>query len=525
MDILRWFLTVKHRAIEKKYYSIEPATTSSPEVLYEMARYLLPWNRKRRSAGELLQDETYLRKLRKSPVCQSRSWEYDPEITLEVLIKLKEYNTLVSQVKDMDFAPAESYEGQKEPENGFRHATDEKKAKRLLAIQDEKALFSLVVQTSSQALRLYLLKMLKRCPFCNERLTEASLSSTREVGAPADSFYRETVTYTSETNDYHLWCRTCELDFARNYHPALVPYADKILKGPLRIKQDSKLKNEKKAESIAASESASEAKGVDAAPIFAACAEGKLNEVKAFFSANLNLNPELLNTVNERGQSFLHVAVKSGRLDVVEYLLTLSPNVNIMDKERKYIPLHYAVEHLRKSPDQKAIISLLVKHGSELEVKRTDASFTPLGLARTCGYGDLCELLIPPSEQKERATEQAGKDQLKAAQHEQVIAEIKSVVSVDEQTPAAALKTLKKIARNLSRIKKLDDGYGLTSVSVIDEEQWDQVLRGLGFKPDAGSWHSTKYELEYAFYPGYFKYHIAEIRLKRKSESEWKKVF
>lgn len=86
--------------------------------------------------------------------------------------------------------------------------------------------------------------------------------------------------------------------------------------------------------------------------IFALIRSGNLNLLKRFY------NDDLKNTVNNMGDTYLHVAIQTNKEDVILYLLTLGLNVNVLNK-LKESPLYIAIKENNYN-----VIKLLLKNGA-----------------------------------------------------------------------------------------------------------------------------------------------------------------
>lgn len=74
--------------------------------------------------------------------------------------------------------------------------------------------------------------------------------------------------------------------------------------------------------------------------IFTACEQGNL----ALLKTMLFDNPELLNSVDENGDSLLHIACAKGNEEIIKFLLNSKINPNVMNNKGLY-PIHVAAKY------------------------------------------------------------------------------------------------------------------------------------------------------------------------------------
>jgi ankyrin repeat protein len=124
---------------------------------------------------------------------------------------------------------------------------------------------------------------------------------------------------------------------------------------------------------------------------FAACASP---EKKAAQSGNLDYikeiirkNPDRINEKDGDGNSFLHLAVRTGNTDIVKFLVSNGADVNIKDNYGQ-TPLQIAVHS-----DNVEIVVQLVSNGAEINIKNSIGK-TPLHDAVYHGYFEIVKYLI-----------------------------------------------------------------------------------------------------------------------------------
>ena len=91
-----------------------------------------------------------------------------------------------------------------------------------------------------------------------------------------------------------------------------------------------------------------------------------LKKVKEY----LNKDKSNINSLNKNGISPLHIAVISGNLEIINFLLDKGANPNIKSLSKKQTPLHYA--YIFKSTKTHKIINLLLKYNANPNLEDTN---------------------------------------------------------------------------------------------------------------------------------------------------------
>ena len=91
-----------------------------------------------------------------------------------------------------------------------------------------------------------------------------------------------------------------------------------------------------------------------------------LKKVKEY----LNKDKSNINSLNKNGISPLHIAVISGNLEIINFLLDKGANPNIKSLSKKQTPLHYA--YIFKSTKTHKIINLLIKYNANPNLEDTN---------------------------------------------------------------------------------------------------------------------------------------------------------
>jgi|GEM_PF-2550995 len=128
-----------------------------------------------------------------------------------------------------------------------------------------------------------------------------------------------------------------------------------------------------------------------AMPILDAGAQGIIEAVKSgdlqTVKKQLDGNHGLLDTLDEKGNSLLVVAIREKQVDMTCYLVAEGADVNFKNKS-EYTPLHFASDR-----GQKEIVDLLLEKGAEVNAVNK-YQITPLFNAIEKGYKDIVEILI-----------------------------------------------------------------------------------------------------------------------------------
>ena len=116
--------------------------------------------------------------------------------------------------------------------------------------------------------------------------------------------------------------------------------------------------------------------------IFTAAKAGDLEKVKALLEAN----PQSVNEKGDQDETPLYLAAAYGHAAVVKLLLNHNANVNAVDKNAGWTPLHRAANA--------AVAELLLNHNADVNATPTESRVTPLHLAAMSGRTDVVELLL-----------------------------------------------------------------------------------------------------------------------------------
>ncbi len=111
-----------------------------------------------------------------------------------------------------------------------------------------------------------------------------------------------------------------------------------------------------------------------------------------YYTAPQRQIPQDLTTMNYDGETCLHVAVSSGQLCVVEYLLSsahVQASPNMADGKSGRTILHHAVE----ARDVPVVLLLLARRDLHIDAPTFDGT-TPLALALGRGYMDIANMLV-----------------------------------------------------------------------------------------------------------------------------------
>jgi hypothetical protein len=239
----------------------------------------------------------------------------------------------------------------------------------------------------------------------------------------------------------------------------------------------------------------------------------------------LAAHPRQLDRALADGGTLLHLAVRAANVPLVAWLLAHGSSMEVPEPDKKYTPLHVALESLRDVPGQKAIVAVLVAHGANLETSLKGAGTSPIGLVRKLGLDrELFELVEPPSDKKVRLANLAN-EQAQAARRQQAVAEAVGDLScIDDLMPEAALVAIRNMARHLCHTESLDDGYGLSNQSVIVEDQFSDALGRIGFARDAKGWlKSAHFTVCCEYFPGYTQY-LAHVSFRHNEQETWTQV-
>ncbi len=106
----------------------------------------------------------------------------------------------------------------------------------------------------------------------------------------------------------------------------------------------------------------------------------------ASIAAVLKKQPELVNARDDAGWTPLHVAVDSGKREVVEVLLAAHADVNATN------PAGYTALHLAVSQGNKEIVALLLANQADVNAKENSGT-TPLYFATAHGQREIAEIL------------------------------------------------------------------------------------------------------------------------------------
>ena len=112
---------------------------------------------------------------------------------------------------------------------------------------------------------------------------------------------------------------------------------------------------------------------------------GDLKLVKAILHGNPLTD---INSGDRCQSSALHYAADNGRLDVVEFLVSMGASVNITNMWEK-TPLHAACNN-----GHFEVVKFLVENGARIEAQSSKKRFTPLHLASQFDHLNIVEYLI-----------------------------------------------------------------------------------------------------------------------------------
>jgi len=126
-------------------------------------------------------------------------------------------------------------------------------------------------------------------------------------------------------------------------------------------------------------------------PLEDAVLESNVGQVRSFLVrwSKRKEGFERINQVDEKGRGALSLALKEGREDIADFIISIGEaNPNISDKDTKLKPLHHAVMQ-----DQVNTIQKLAWRSATVDC-RDVTGMTPLMLACKLGHVSVCEMLI-----------------------------------------------------------------------------------------------------------------------------------
>lgn len=112
-------------------------------------------------------------------------------------------------------------------------------------------------------------------------------------------------------------------------------------------------------------------------------ASDNMRECSLFITAGMDVN-----CCDSAGVSMLNIASRTGKLDMVTWLLAHGADINAIARDRGYTPIMDAIWKMK--PD---IVEVLVNHGADLNVISKDGQ-PPLVLAVGNGNETICRLLV-----------------------------------------------------------------------------------------------------------------------------------
>lgn len=112
-------------------------------------------------------------------------------------------------------------------------------------------------------------------------------------------------------------------------------------------------------------------------------ASDNMRECSLFIAAGMDVN-----SCDSAGVSMLNIASRTGKLDMVTWLLAHGADINAIARDRGYTPVMDAI--WKTKPD---IVEVLVNHGADLNVISKDGQ-PPLVLAVGNGNETICRLLV-----------------------------------------------------------------------------------------------------------------------------------
>ncbi len=118
--------------------------------------------------------------------------------------------------------------------------------------------------------------------------------------------------------------------------------------------------------------------------IYAAAVVGHVDKVAAF----LKEDPKLVNARDSDGRAPLHWAAIYGQTKVMELLLAEKTDVNLLDGEG-FTPLHWAATFNKRDA-----VELLVAHKADMNIKVEKYGWTPLRLAVIHGHMSAAKALL-----------------------------------------------------------------------------------------------------------------------------------
>jgi len=128
---------------------------------------------------------------------------------------------------------------------------------------------------------------------------------------------------------------------------------------------------------------------LNAQDIFLSVENGDIQTVRIILKKDANV----VNTKNNVGDTLLHIAVLKGHKDIVKFLLTQNPDLEIKNN-RGFTPLLYAswMFHRESNIDYRGIIELFLAHGAEANTTE-DGGYNPLHWINHPSENNLIDIL------------------------------------------------------------------------------------------------------------------------------------
>ncbi|MGD9345868.1 MAG: ankyrin repeat domain-containing protein [Candidatus Aminicenantes bacterium] len=194
--------------------------------------------------------------------------------------------------------------------------------------------------------------------------------------------------------------------------------------------------------------------------IHRAAGQGDLTKVKEF----LEKNPELLDAKDGQGNTPLMLAANSGQKDVVGFLITQRPNLNIANTY-KYTPLHYSI--LRRHID---IAEMLIRAGADPNVPNV-WGYTPLHTCAGRNFLKEADLLLRNKaavNSKNEVGETPLFSAVKFGHKDMILLLIQNGADVNARNKVGRTPIFATAARNSSEILNLLIDQG-ANINVVDE--------------------------------------------------------